>query len=185
MLAILTKNSKKYELFQNELERMGVALKSPHIDIPEIQDKDFISAISYKARFAYQNIGPGHLIDDSGLLLDAYPDFPGTLTSMILDQLGYKGMQRLLRGVPCGAKLVCYLGCWVNGKLWFWRGEIVGNLVPIDLPTDKRVPLSDWFIPDEKSSYGVFLHRKRALDALSADLEKLQKELSISVENQI
>jgi len=177
MLTILTKNSKKFEQFSDITNKLGISIKPPDFEIPEIQTNYFVSAVSYKAFFVYQNFGPGCMIDDSGLILDAYPNFPGPITNMVCNGLGYEGMERLLHGVSNRAKMVCYIGCWVHGKLWHWMGDITGKLIPKPA-IDKRVPLSDWFLPDEISEYGVFLHRKRALDALSVDLDKLNKALA-------
>jgi inosine/xanthosine triphosphate pyrophosphatase family protein len=176
MLIILTKNSKKFEQFSEITNRLGITIKLPDVEIPEIQAHDFENAVSYKAFFVYQKYGPGYMIDDSGLILDAYPNFPGPITSMVCNGLGYQGMERLLNGVSNRAKMVCYIGCWVHDKLWYWVGNVTGKLV-LKPPLDKRVPLSDWFIPDEISEDGVLLHRKRALDALSVDLEKLHEAI--------
>lgn len=179
MVKLLTRNPKKYQLFHQRLDEIGIGIEISSIIVPEIQEVEFKAAVSSKAFFVYQNLGPGYLVDDSGIYLDAYPGFPGTITSVILKQLGYKGMQRLMRGVEHSARMVCYIGTWVDDSLWYWTGEALGSFVPLEQPTDSQVPLSDWFVPDEKTEYGVFLHRKRALDALAADIEKLNSALAL------
>jgi diadenosine tetraphosphate (Ap4A) HIT family hydrolase len=65
----------------------------------------------------------------------------------------------------------CHIGCWVepNG-LRSWSGSIEGHLDFSAPPRNKRLILSDIFVPKEQSSGGGLLHRARALAALETEI---------------
>jgi diadenosine tetraphosphate (Ap4A) HIT family hydrolase len=123
-------------------------------------------------------LGEPCLVDDSGLLLEAYPGFPGPLTSGVCKLLGAAGLERLLAGTSDRARLVCHLGCWVDGKLWRWQGEVTGRLDPRRPTGPGPGPLTQWFVPDDPGEDAVYLHRRRALEALGADIAKLRQAIA-------
>ena len=53
--------------------------------------------------------------------------------------------------------MVCHIGCWIEGTLWRWRGEVAGRLDP---PARWRRPrsLTQWFVPDEPAGNDGYLH---------------------------
>jgi inosine/xanthosine triphosphate pyrophosphatase family protein/diadenosine tetraphosphate (Ap4A) HIT family hydrolase len=181
MLTLLTRNPKKYAPFQQILERIGLRLEPPRFELPEVQHRDFACVLAGKARAAAEATGRPCLVDDSGLLLDAYPGFPGPMTKYACEQLGATGFERLLAGVSRGARLQCHLGCWVGGKLWHWQGEVTGALDPGRPTAGGAGPLTDWFVPGPASTDGVFTHRRRALEALASDVDRLRSALPAPV----
>ena len=86
---------------------------------------------------AAEALGMPCLVDDAGLLLDAYPGFPGPLTGCVVRSLGAAGIERLLAGATDRARMVCHIGCWIGGQLWHWQGEVAGRL-------DLRPPASGY-----------------------------------------
>ena len=123
MLYLLTSNPPKYKPFADLLAQLQIALRVHEFELPELQDEDFLAVLGRKARLACEALGEPCLVDDAGLLLDAYPGFPGPLTRYVIKSLGASGLERLLAGTSNRARMVCYLGCWVHGELWHWRGE--------------------------------------------------------------
>jgi inosine/xanthosine triphosphate pyrophosphatase family protein len=180
MLHLLTGNPRKYEPLGDLLARLQIALRKPEFAVPELQDDDFAVVLARKAREAAQAFGGPCLVDDSGLLLDAYPGFPGPLTRSACKMLGAAGLERLLKGVTPGARMVCHLGCWADGRLWNWSGEAGGHLDPTRPVGDGPGPLTQWFVPDEPGPASVFLHRRRALEALARDIDRLRAAVSRS-----
>ena len=71
--------------------------------------------------------------------------------------------------------MVCHLGCWVDGQLWHWRGEVEGRLDPRRPARGGPGPLTQWFVPDAPGENAVFLHRRRALEALGRDIDRLRQ----------
>jgi inosine/xanthosine triphosphate pyrophosphatase family protein/diadenosine tetraphosphate (Ap4A) HIT family hydrolase len=178
MLNLLTGNPPKYAPFADELTRMQITLRVPDFDLPELQEADFLAVLEHKSRFAAEALGEPCLVDDGGLLLDAYPGFPGPLTRNVLQSLSVDGFERLLAGATDRASMVCYLGCFVQNKLWHWRGEISGRLDPRRPMGKGPGPLASWFIPDDPGDAAELGHRRKALQALEQDILKLREAFS-------
>lgn len=188
MLTLVTSNSAKYAPFASELERMRIALAPPPQPLPEIQASDFELAVSAKAKAAATMFGRPVLVDDAGLVLEAYDAFPGPLTAAVLSQIGRAGLARLLSGVSNRGRMECHIGCWVNGSLRRWSGSAPGRLNLSRLASDaegRQTPqpasqpmlLSKIFLPDDVGRPGLLLHRARALAVLEHDVFGLHLEL--------
>jgi inosine/xanthosine triphosphate pyrophosphatase family protein/diadenosine tetraphosphate (Ap4A) HIT family hydrolase len=198
MLTLATSNPAKYAPFARDLERMGLVIEPPAQPLPELQSLNFAETLAAKARAAALLFGRPVLVDDSGLVLEAYAPFPGPLTSTVLGSLGAPGLRRLLAGTSDRAVMECHLGCWFNGALRFWTGSVHGRIDLARPCLDPRMALSDLFIPDpagagetprppgdagqppslKGSSTGQspLPHRARALAALEADVFELHLE---------
>jgi inosine/xanthosine triphosphate pyrophosphatase family protein len=178
MLHLLTSNPPKYAPFAELLAQLQIALRVPEFELPELQAEDFLAVLGRKARLACEALSEPCLVDDAGLLLDAYPGFPGPLTRQVCKSLGAAGLERLLAGTTNRARMVCHLGCWVQGELWHWQGEVSGCLDPrLPLKTGPG-PLASWFVPDEPGESAEYLHRRRALEALRRDIELLRQAIA-------
>jgi inosine/xanthosine triphosphate pyrophosphatase family protein/diadenosine tetraphosphate (Ap4A) HIT family hydrolase len=171
VLTLYTSNPKKYAPFQALLNQLGIVVEVPRFELPEPQHRDFAYVLTEKARCAAETSGRPCLVDDSGLLLDAYPGFPGPLTKHICECLGAVGFERLLNGVSRRGRLQCHLGFWRDGRLRHWQGEATGTLDPSRAKVDGPGLLTAWFVPDQDSAAdGIFAHRRRALEALAHDI---------------
>jgi inosine/xanthosine triphosphate pyrophosphatase family protein/diadenosine tetraphosphate (Ap4A) HIT family hydrolase len=170
---LLTSNPRKYAPLADVLASMQISLRKPEFDLPELQDLDFEVVVAHKAKTAAAAIGTPCLIDDAGLLLDACPDFPGPMTGTVVRSLGAAGLGRLLAGVTDRARMVCHIGCWIDGRLWHWQGEVAGRLDLKRPVTEGPGPLTQWFVPDESGSSDGYEHRRRALAALGRDMDVL------------
>jgi len=186
MLTLITSNTAKYAPFVSELERMRIALEAPPQPLPEIQASSFEVAVSAKAKAAAAMFGRPVLVDDAGLVLEAYDAFPGPLTAAVLARIGTAGLARLLSGVSHRGRMECHIGCWVNGALRWWSGSAPGQLdlsrVRSDAAGHQTAPvgpmlLSELFVPDEGGRPGLLVHRARALAALERDMPGLHLEL--------
>ena len=189
MLTLVTSNPAKYAPFAGDLERMRIALEPPPQPLCEVQASDFEGALAAKAKAAAAMFGRPVLVDDAGLVLEAYAPFPGPLTAAVLNRIGRDGLERLLAGVSDRATMECHIGCWVNGVLQRWSGVARGRL---DCSTREfgaagaassdassgRMLLSRIFVPDDVGRPGTLLHRARALAALERDAFGLHLELS-------
>jgi hypothetical protein len=116
------------------------------------------------------------LVDDAGLVLDAYPVFPGPLTSVVLRSLGYSGLKRLLQGVSNRASMECHIGWWSGGELRSWTGKISGRLDLSREPSNPRMLLTELFIPDPPCAPGTLPHRAKALAELESSVFELHLE---------
>ncbi len=179
MLMLLTGNLKKYSSFEGLLKQLEIRLEKPAFQLLELQATDFLTVLEHKAARAAAEFGSPCLVDDSGLVLDAYPGFPGPMTADVCRMLGAEGLRRLLEGTSPHGRMVCHIGCMIEGKLWHWQGEIPGTLDPRrPVSPDGPGPLSSWFLPDDAGASGVLGHRHRALEALAKDIAVLRAALA-------
>jgi inosine/xanthosine triphosphate pyrophosphatase family protein/diadenosine tetraphosphate (Ap4A) HIT family hydrolase len=176
MLTLVTSNPAKYAPFARELERLRLQLQAPPGPLPEIQTFSFSEALAAKARAAAEVFGKPVLVDDAGLVLEAYRPFPGPLTSAVLHSLGPAGLQRLLTGVTLNATMECHIGCWLSGTLRSWSGLARGRLDFSRLPDQQPLPLSSLFVPEVSAEDGQLPHRARALADLETGLFDLHLE---------
>ena len=176
MLTLVTTNPSKYEPFARDLERMRIELAVPKWDVPELQTLTFADALCHKAEAMARMFERPVLVDDAGLVLEAYAPFPGPLTSVVLRSLGHSGLQRLLQGVSARAAMECHLGWWSGGALRTWTGRVEGHLDLSRLPANPRMLLSDLFVPDPPCPFGALPHRARAMAALEAEVFELHLE---------
>ena len=173
MLTLVTSNPAKYAPFAQQLERLRLQLEPPPGPLPEIQTFSFSEALAAKARVAAELFGRPVLVDDTGLVLEAYRPFPGPLTSAVLKSLGPAGLQRLLAGLTPNGTMECHIGCWLAGTLRSWSGQSRGRLDFSRLATHQTLPLTGLFVPDDAADNGKLPHRAQALAALETGLFEL------------
>ena len=178
MLTLVTANPAKYAPFVRDLERWRIAVEPPRQPLPELKCRSFAEALANKARAAAAMFGQPVLVDDAGLVLEAYRPFPGPLTSAVVPSLGVAGLERLLRGVTDRATMECHIGCWTDGGLRQWSGAVQGRIDASRQPRDGRMILSDLFVPDPPGVAGELPHRARALAELAKDVFDLHLSLA-------
>ncbi|MGO8930136.1 MAG: non-canonical purine NTP pyrophosphatase [Limisphaerales bacterium] len=176
MLTLVTSNPAKYAPFARQLERLRLQLQAPPGPLPEIQTFSFSEALAAKARAAAELFGRPVLVDDAGLVLEAYRPFPGPLTSAVLRGLGPAGLQRLLTGLTGKATMECHIGCWLAGTLRSWSGQALGWLDFSRLAAHQSLPLTNLFVPEGAADNGQLPHRAQALAALETGLFELHLE---------
>ena len=168
MLTLVSSNSAKYEPFAADLERLRIQIEPPLGPLPEIQTLDFGESLAAKARAAAAMFERPVLVDDAGLVLEAWRPFPGPLTSPVLKSLGAGGLRQLVTGVSDRAVMECHLGCWWQDRLRHWSGVVRGHVDRARQPRDPSMALSELFVPDPPAK-GKFPHRAQALAALEAE----------------
>jgi inosine/xanthosine triphosphate pyrophosphatase family protein/diadenosine tetraphosphate (Ap4A) HIT family hydrolase len=170
MLTLVTSNPAKYASFAGDLERLRITIEPPTQPLPELQSLNFTETLEAKARAAAALFGRPVLVDDTGLVLEAYSPFPGPLTATVLCRLGATGLRRLLAGSSDKALMECHLGCWLKGALRNWTGSVRGRIDLLRSHCDERMPLSDLFIPDAIEARRASLQRGRAPQVVAAPL---------------
>ena len=129
--AFVTTNEHK----RREVERiLGVELERAGPDVLEVQALDFAEVAIQKARSAYDALGrPPRpvLVEDSGLVIEAWNGLPGALTKWFLSSVGYQGLLKMLSGEDRRARAVCAVAVADNrGEVRVFRGEVRGSVAP-------------------------------------------------------
>jgi XTP/dITP diphosphohydrolase len=114
-------------------EILGVALERADLDVPEIQAIDPAEVATEKARAAREALGRPVLpvlVEDSGLMVDAWGGFPGALTKWLMSGVGNEGLLRMLGpDEDRSARAVCVVAlAETNGNVRAFRGEVEGTL---------------------------------------------------------
>jgi XTP/dITP diphosphohydrolase len=112
-------------------EILGVALERADLDLPEIQAIDPAEVAAEKARAAREALGRPDLpvlVEDSGLMVDAWDGFPGALTKWLMRSVGNEGLLRMLdSGEDRSARAVCVVAlAEADGNVHTFRGEVLG-----------------------------------------------------------
>ena len=114
-------------------EILGFELERADLDLPEIQAIDPAEVAAEKASAAREALGrPGLpvLVEDSGLMVDAWDGFPGALTKWLMSSVGNEGLLRMLpEGGDRSARAVCVVAlAEADGTVRTFRGEVPGTL---------------------------------------------------------
>jgi XTP/dITP diphosphohydrolase len=114
-------------------EILGVALERADLDLPEIQAIDPAEVATEKvraARVALRDPDLPVLVEDSGLMVDAWGGFPGALTKWLMSSVGNEGLLRMLgQDEDRSAKAVCVVAlAEADGNVRTFRGEVPGSV---------------------------------------------------------
>ena len=169
-------------------EILGVELESESPEVLEIQALDLSEVAAEKARAAHRALGsPAQpvLVEDSGLVIEAWHGLPGAFTKWFMTTVGNAGICGMLRGdLPRNARAVCIVavaypkrdGLYVE----VFPGEVAGSVA--DAPCGEGG--FGWdaiFIPEgESRTYAEMgeekhagSHRTRAFKAARRRLQEL------------
>lgn len=98
----VTGNHLKFNRIKKWLDELAPEIKLTQIDvdIPEIQSLDMEAVALEKAKAAYRLLKKPVLIDDSGIFLNQYNNFPGTLSKFVYEGVGLEGFWLLAKNDP-------------------------------------------------------------------------------------
>jgi XTP/dITP diphosphohydrolase len=112
---------------------LGVALEGADLDLPEIQAIDPAEVAAEKVSAAREALGDTDLpvlVEDSGLMVDAWGGFPGALTKWVMQSVGNEGLLRMLAPEEDrSARAVCVVAlAGADGEVRTFRGEVQGTV---------------------------------------------------------
>jgi len=112
---------------------LGFELERAEFDLPEIQAIDPAEVAAEKALAARQALEASDLpvlVEDSGLMVDAWDGFPGALTKWLMRSVGNDGLLRMLsESEDRSARAVCVVAlAEADGTVRTFRGEVPGTL---------------------------------------------------------
>jgi XTP/dITP diphosphohydrolase len=114
-------------------EILGDELERAELDLPEIQAIDPAEVAQEKARAAREALGEPEipvLVEDSGIMVDAWDGFPGALTKWLMRSVGNEGLLRMLgTDENRSARAVCVVAlAEADGTVHTFRGEVPGTV---------------------------------------------------------
>ena len=116
-------------------EILGIELESASLDLPEPQAVLVADVALEKARAARAALGdPPHpvLVEDSGIVFEAWNGLPGALTKWFLSSVGNEGLLKMLAPYEDrSARAVCALGvAFPDATVRVFSGEVAGSIPP-------------------------------------------------------
>jgi len=113
---------------------LGVDLERADLDVPEIQGLDVGEVAATKARTARELLESPDapmVVEDAGLIVEAWNGFPGALTKWLIGSVGTDGIARMLSAyADCSARAVCAVAVADEKAVEVFRGEVSGSIAP-------------------------------------------------------
>ncbi|MGH3089551.1 MAG: RdgB/HAM1 family non-canonical purine NTP pyrophosphatase [Rubrobacteraceae bacterium] len=119
---------------RREVEGMlGLSLEAASPEVPEIQSLDFSEVVRVKAFAAREALGsPSRvvIVEDSGLVVEAWNGLPGALTKWFLASVGNEGLLKMLSPFEeRAARAVCAVAVIDGvGEAAVFVGEVEGKI---------------------------------------------------------
>lgn len=120
----VTGNPGKLASAQNALNPHGIEVVQVKMQLIEPQYDSIEEIVASKVKQAYQQLGRPCLAQDSGLMIDAWPGFPGAYTEFVQRTIGNPGILKLMQGIiNREAKFVrclAYMGKNIDKPIFFY-----------------------------------------------------------------
>ncbi|MFH0835627.1 MAG: non-canonical purine NTP pyrophosphatase [Candidatus Micrarchaeota archaeon] len=151
-IKFVSKNHGKHAQVSRVLESHGFQVEIVAEELREPKTLKQRETVLEKAKQALElGVKPLFCVEDTGLFLDAYPDFPGTYTKFASKTIENKGFQKLLEGEDRGARFVVMVGLVVDAERdpFYFDGAVKGRIVERDLEFGSDpLPYNQIFVPD-------------------------------------
>lgn len=150
-LYFVTGNASKFKEVKHWLSELNpyIDLRQADIDLPEIQSLDVQEVAMQKAKEAWRLIKKPLLIDDGGIYIERYNNFPGTLSKYVYQGIGLDGFWLLAKDNPRGSFANCLVYCSSEHDYQIFNGVSTGTIVePTEPIVDTKFPFTYVFIPD-------------------------------------
>ena len=149
------------------------------VNIYEIQTHDSSELVMHKARQAYDALQCPVLVEDSGLIFEAWNGLPGALIKWFEISVGCDGLLKMLeRFDNREAVAVCMVAVFDGREIRMARGEIKGTIAD-RLRGDNGFGWDVIFIPEghdrtfaemDPEEKNALSHRRRAFESLKKSL---------------
>jgi XTP/dITP diphosphohydrolase len=149
-IIFVTGNADKFKEVERYLKELDpeIILEQIDIELPEFQSLDIQKIALAKAKEAWRLLQKPLLIDDGGIYLERFNNFPGPLIKYVLQGIGLEGFWILAKDDPRAYFLSCLVYYYGPDKYQFFEGTCYGNIIaPSGTVSRKQLPFGDMFIP--------------------------------------
>jgi XTP/dITP diphosphohydrolase len=149
-ITFVTGNTDKFDEVKRYLTEVEptIILEQVALDLPEYQSLDIQAIALAKAQEAWRILQKPLLIDDGGIYLDRYNNFPGPLIKYVLQGIGLEGFWLLAKDDPRATFLSCLVYYSGPNTYQYFEGTCSGTIIqPTGITTRKQMPFGDIFIP--------------------------------------
>jgi XTP/dITP diphosphohydrolase len=151
VVRFVTSNKGKFDEVRRLLQLLNASIDLEQVifDLPEVQSLDVRTVALDKAQNAWRYLQKPLLIDDGGIYLEKYTNFPGPLTKYVYQGIGFDGFWRLAQDDPRAYFLSCLV--YIDGPTSFeyFEGISKGHIIDPTHVTisDKQLPFTVIFVP--------------------------------------
>ncbi|ACE06007.1 hypothetical protein Aasi_0606 [Candidatus Amoebophilus asiaticus 5a2] len=150
-LTFVTGNNGKFKEVERYINELAptITLKQAAIDLPECQSLDIRTVALGKAQKAWELLQAPVLIDDGGIYLERYHQFPGTLSKYVYQGIGLNGIWLLAKEDPRAYFLSCLVYITSPTDYHFFEGICQGIMIePVNEVLDSHLPYTYMFVPN-------------------------------------
>lgn len=152
---IVTTNNGKFKEIKRWINKLdpSIEVEQKSFEIPEYQTLDINEVAIQKAKSAWSILQKPLLIDDGGLYLEQYNQFPGALTKYVYQGIGFEGLWKLAKENPKAYFLNVLV--FINGQESYhiFQGIQLGTIIKLTKPLKNiDLPLTEIFVPKGKST---------------------------------
>ncbi len=180
-MIFVTHNRHKYEEISKMFSQNGIALRWLNREYEEIQSESIEKVSLESCQRLSMDVTEDFFLEDSGLLIKHYRNFPGPFSSYVYTTLGTDGILKLMEGIDSrDAEFITVISLFFEGKIFQFTGTVRGKISlekrgesgfgydPIFIPEGFTNTLSE-LTTDEKN---LISHRGRAVSKLIEFLKK-------------
>lgn len=145
-----TSNQNKLEEVKQLLKLDGINMEISGSDIKfqELQLDSQEEIVKDKLEYAYKSLGLPVFVDDTGIFISKYNNFPGIITKQVVESLGLDGILKLIDEVD-KAYFRTIIGFKDGECEEVFEGVLNGTLTKVPFSTiNPEAPISSIFIPE-------------------------------------
>lgn len=150
-ITIVTSNKGKFQELKRYilLHDPSMNVEQSSIELPEQQDMNIRNVALGKALHAWELIKKPLLIDDGGIYIEKYNQFPGVFSKYVYEGIGLDGIWKLAQDDPRCYFLNCLVFIWGPTSYEFFEGKTHGQLIaPVASTLNNPLPYRSIFIPE-------------------------------------
>lgn len=99
MFVLVSGNEEKISEFSTVLRGSGIKFDVLRAEKPELRSDDPCEIVKVAAKTFAGRVRKPVVVEDSGLFIEVFKDFPGTCTKYVYERIGNKGILRLMKGI--------------------------------------------------------------------------------------
>ncbi len=160
-IVFVTGNKDKFKEVEDFISQLNpsITLEQADIDLPEYQGLDIAKIALAKAECAWSLLKRPVLIDDGGIYLERFNNFPGPLVKYVFEGIGLEGFWLLAKDDPRAYFLSYLVYYHAPNSYEVFQGTCYGTIIePTGIITRLRMPFRDIFVPQGSSKNLTELH---------------------------
>lgn len=149
-ITIATTNTGKFQELKRYINHFDpqMYVEQEVLDVPEYQDMDIKKVALGKAQYAWDILQRPLLIDDGGIYIEQYNQFPGVFSKYVFEGIGLEGIWKLAQDNPKTYFLNCLVYIWAPQSYEFFEGKTHGTLIAPSINANKSLPYRSIFVPE-------------------------------------